>query len=338
MASYSKNEARAWALENLRGVANVVIPTFTQDLKRLNETAIRYDIEKEIEYGFYGTLLVSEVAISVEEYARFVSVAAETAAGRLCLIHHAAFGTLQENIEAVQAAEKHGAELILLSYPANYHPTSEQEIYDYTKSFCDSTNLGVMIFPVPLWGFERLHPAGMSPELVDRMVDNIHNIVAIKAESGMPTIGGFVQAWRKYEGKIVVSMPLEAEALMLAALVPLKFSGTSNTEFFGPMIPRIFKLMQNDQFDEAMELYWQIHPARMANMHASAYVPQTLFLNRMLWKYQGWLSGFNGGPLRQPTMKVSPRTMADLRRALTAAGLDPTPEPDSEFFIGRNPE
>ena len=96
--------------------------------------------------------------------------------------------------------------------------------------------------------------------------------------------------------------------------------------------------MQNDKFDEAMELYWQIHPARMANARASAYVPQTLFLNRMLWKYQGWLSGFNGGPLRQPTMKVSPGTMADLRRALTAAGLDPTPEPDSEFFIGRNPE
>ena len=49
MASYKKNEARAWALENMCGVANVVIPTFTQDLKRLNETAIRYDIEKEIE-------------------------------------------------------------------------------------------------------------------------------------------------------------------------------------------------------------------------------------------------------------------------------------------------
>ena len=76
----------------------------------------------------------------------------------------------------------------------------------------------------------------------------------------------------------------------------------------------------------------------MAIARASAYVPHTQFLNRMLWKYQGWLSGFNGGPLRQPTMKVSPGTMADLRRALEVAGLNPTPEPDSEFFIGRNPE
>ena len=194
-----------------------------------------------------------------------------------------------------------------------------------------------MLSPVPLWGFERLHPAGMAPEMVDRMIEDIPNIVAIKAEAGMPTIAGFVQAWRKYEGKIVVSMPLEADALPLAGLVPLKFSGTSNTEFFGPMIPRIFKLMREDRFDEAMELYWQIHPARMANIQANAYIPQTQFLNRMLWKYQGWLAGFNGGPVRQPTMKVSPRTMADLRRALTTAGLEPTPEPDLEYFVGRNP-
>lgn len=85
-----------------------------------------------------------------------------------------------------------------------------------------------------------------------------------------------------------------------------------------------------------MELYWQIHPARMANIQANAHIPQTQFLNRMLWKYQGWLAGFNGGPVRQPTMKISPRTMADLRRALTTAGLEPTPEPDLEYFVGRN--
>ena len=337
MASYSKSEARAWAFEHMHGVANVVIPTFTQDLKRLNEQAIRYDIRKEIEYRFFGTLLVSEVAITVEEYAQFVSWAADEAAGQLCLIHHAAFSSLAENIEAVQAAENAGAELVLLSYPANFHPTSSQEIYDYTKTFCANTGLGIILFPVPHWGFERLHPAGMAPEMVDRMIEDIPNIVAIKAESGMPTIAGFVQAWRKYSEKVVVSMPLEGDALPLAALVPMQFSGTSNTEFFGPMIPRIFKMIRDDQFDDAMELYWQIHPARMANIQANAYISQTQFLNRMLWKYQAWLSGFNGGPLRQPTMKVSPRAMADLRRALAASGLEPTAESDAEFFVGRNP-
>ena len=37
MASYRKNEAREWARENLRGVANVVIPSYTNDLKALND-------------------------------------------------------------------------------------------------------------------------------------------------------------------------------------------------------------------------------------------------------------------------------------------------------------
>ena len=51
----------------------------------------------------------------------------------------------------------------------------------------------------------------------------------------------------------------------LAQLAPMQFSGTSNTEYFGPTIPRIFRLLQERQYDEATRLYWQIHPARKAN-------------------------------------------------------------------------
>ena len=337
MASYAKSEARDWARDNMAGVANVVIPTFTDDLRNLNENAIRFDIRKEIEFGFYGTLLVSEVAISVAEYLQFTAWAAEEAAGGLCLIHHASFNTLDENVEAVKGAEAAGADLVLLSYPSNFHPRSQQDIYDYTRDFCAATNLGVMLFPVPLWGFERLHPAGMDPAMVKRMIADIPNIVAIKAESGMPTIAGFVQAWKTFADEVVVTFPIEDNGLPLAALVPMRFMGTSNSEFYGSMIPRIFRMMQSNDFDSAMELYWQIHPARMANIQASAYMPMTSFLHRPLWKFQGWLAGFNGGPLRQPTMRINHRQMAALRAAREAAGFSPTPEPDEAYYRGRNP-
>ena len=49
MASYRKNEAREWAKEHLRGVANVVIPSYTRDLKGLSEKGIRHDIRLEID-------------------------------------------------------------------------------------------------------------------------------------------------------------------------------------------------------------------------------------------------------------------------------------------------
>ncbi len=99
MAQYTKLEARQWAKENLHGLINVVIPSFTQDLKGLNEKGIRHDVKRCIEFGFTGTLLVSEVAMSLEEYIQFTNIAVDEAAGKLKIVHHASFNTLEENIE-----------------------------------------------------------------------------------------------------------------------------------------------------------------------------------------------------------------------------------------------
>jgi len=85
MAEYRKSEAREWAKANMRGVANVIIPTFTQDLRKLNERAIRHDVRKEIEYGFWGTLLVSETATTIAEYTQFAEWAADEPRGNCAL-------------------------------------------------------------------------------------------------------------------------------------------------------------------------------------------------------------------------------------------------------------
>ena len=161
MAEYAKRDARAWAREHLTGCSAVTIPTFTADLKRLNEDAIRHDVERAIEHGFTYTLLMTETAITPEEAGRFTAIARDAAAGRLRLFAHAAFGTLDDNLDALRLAERHGADLVLLAYPPQFWPTTEQEIYDWTRAVCDATNLGIMLFGLPAWGFERVHPAGM---------------------------------------------------------------------------------------------------------------------------------------------------------------------------------
>ena len=48
MARYHRNEAREWAREHMNGVANVTIPTMTNDFKRINTKAARYDVETAI--------------------------------------------------------------------------------------------------------------------------------------------------------------------------------------------------------------------------------------------------------------------------------------------------
>ena len=60
-------------------------------------------------------------------------------------------------------------------------------------------------------------------------------------------------------------------------------------------------------------------------------------INRTIWKYQDWLAGFNGGPLRAPAMRIPDRHMRTLRAGLTAAGRPVTDLPDSEFMVGLKP-
>jgi 4-hydroxy-tetrahydrodipicolinate synthase len=338
MAKYRKQDARAWARQHLVGCSGVTIPSYSADLKRLNEQGIRHDIGLAMEYGYSYTLLCSEVAITPEENAQFTAWARDTAGGRMGLFFHAAFGTLQENVEAVKLAEKAGADIVLLSYPPQFWPTSLQEIYDYTKAFCDATDLAVMLFPIPLWGFERVHPAGMPVEFVRRLLDDIPNIVAIKSEQGFPLVSGLCEMWHHFRDEVVISCPIEGDAIPMMSLMDLQFSGTSNTQWMGGYYPKAFELARKGNWEEAMQLFWQMAPARNANgAAAQTYAGGTGVLNRSMWKYQDWLAGFNGGPLRAPAMRVPDRLMKMLRQGLAASGVTPTSDADSQFIIGRHP-
>lgn len=338
MPAHQRKDARAWAREHLAGCSAVTIPSYSADLKQLNEKGIRHDIALAQALGYSYTLLCAELSITPEENAQFTALARDTAGSRFGLFFHAAFGTLAENIEAVKLAEKAGADVVLLSYPPQFWPTSEQEIYDYTKAFCDATNLAVMLFPIPLWGFERVHPAGMSVQLVRRLLKDCPNIAAIKSEQGFPLPAGACEMYHHFRDDVVISIPIEGDAIPLMSLMKLQFSGTSNTQWMSSYYPRAFDLARKGEWEAAMEMYWKVMPARNANgAAAQSYAGGTGVLNRTMWKYQDWLAGFNGGPLRAPAMRVPDRFMKMLRQGLVASGLPVTTDPDSASMVGRNP-
>jgi 4-hydroxy-tetrahydrodipicolinate synthase len=335
--TYTKKTARDWAWQNLKGCFNVVIPSYTSDLKGLNEKGIRHDVRLSIAHGFTGTLLVSETAITLQEYTQFFEWANDESKGKIKLIHHAAFNTLEENIQSAKAAEANGCELVLLSYPANFWPDSVEGIYEYTKAFCDATDLAVLLFPMNLWGFDRLHPSDIPAPIIRRLIDNCPNVVAIKAEGGFPGIMGFVECYRLFSKEVIVQTPLFGELVPLAQLVPIQFTGTSNTHMYGDLVPKVFQMLQEKRFDEATEMYWKTQPARSAAGQINAGSAGAHFINRMVWNYQGWLQGYNGGPLRHPTMKIHQGQMNALRQGLVRSGLKPTDLPDKDYYVGRNP-
>jgi 4-hydroxy-tetrahydrodipicolinate synthase len=80
-----------------------------------------------------------------------------------------------------------------------------------------------------------------------------------------------------------------------------------------------------------------MHPARKAKGMVAQQMHGGFFINRYVWKFQGWLQGYNGGPLRMPTQRIHDPQMNALRKGLIDAGLSPSMEPFRDFFIGRHP-
>jgi 4-hydroxy-tetrahydrodipicolinate synthase len=338
MAQYIRTEARAWAREKLVGAVNCTIPSFTGDLHGINERAIRHDVALARQHGFLGTLGVSEVNITLPEYLDFLRIVRDEAGDDFVVVHHGSWSNLEQNIEAVRGAQEAGADLVLLSYPPNFYPESEEDVYAYTKAVCDATDLAVILFPMFLWGFSsRIHPSDIPVRLIRRLIDDCPNIAVIKAEGGFPGIQSVVECHRLFSDEVVISMPIEGELIPLAQVMPLQLSATSDHEYYGPMIPRVMELLRNGEYDGATEIYWQLHPARKAKAALAPALHGGAFINRQAWKFQGWLQGYNGGPLRQPTQRIHDAQMTALRKGLVDAGLEPSVDPFREFFVGRNP-
>jgi dihydrodipicolinate synthase/N-acetylneuraminate lyase len=338
---YTPGEARDWAREHLRGVAGCVAPTVRADFGGLNHGAIRHDVRLEKELGFAGILLVGETGTTADEMREFIDIAVDEAGDDLLTILQASEPTLEGNIELVGYAEAAGVELVLPSFPAAFYPATEDAVYDYHTALAGSTSLAMFVFAIHLWNFARLHPSSFSPRLIGRLVDDCPNVVAIKNEIGAPGIAGISEVFERFNDRVVVTDPFEMNAPAWVKAYGMQFLGTSNYEYVGGVVPRMFDLLQDPGgYDAAMELYWQVHPARQANMRLMGESSGgTSVVHRMLWKYQGWLNGFNGGPVRSALSgRVNDAQMRAFRAAVAASGLPVPDESDDAFFVGRNPE
>lgn len=337
---FEPGQARAWAMSELKGVAGCLMPTFTGDLNALNETAIRHDAALERELGFTGALLVSECGTTPKEFRQFIDIVVDEVGDDMVTILQASEPTLEDTLSLVRYAEAAGVDLILMSYPLTFYPQSPAEVVEFTRTVAAATDMGMIVFALDMWNFGRMHPSGFAPQWLEEMVETIPNVVAIKNEIGDPGVSGTAQVFRQFRDRVLVSDPMEMNCAAWVPTFGMPWMGTSNYEYYGPEIPRMFQLLQDPAtIDEAMDLYWRLHPARqVVSAVGGKAVAGANLVHRMQWKYQGWLNGFNGGPLRFPQMRIEDDQQRALRRGLIAAGLPVTADDDAAFFIGRNPK
>ena len=269
------------------------------------------------------------------EYVDFLRISKDEAGTTSTSCTTPAGATSEENLEALKGAEQAGADLVLLTYPPNFYPETEQEVFDYTKAVCDATNLGVILFPMTIWNFSaRIHPSDIPTRLVRRLINEVPNVAVIKAEGGYPNIQYAIECHRLFGKEVVISVPIEADLIPLSQVIPIQLSATSDHEYYGPVIPHVMQLLRDGKHDEATEIFWRLHPARKVKAGLFGGLHGGSVLNRQAWKFQGWLQGYNGGPLRMPTMRLQDGQMAALRKGLLDSGFQPSMDPFRDFFVG----
>ena len=331
-----RTQRKEWAREHFWGCENITLPSFTPDLTELDEEGIRLDVRQGISHGAFSTLCSIESGLTIEEKKRFVEIVADEAGDGMCVGVALCGDSLEENIELLQHGERVGASHAMVSYPHNFAPESEEDIYRYNRELLDASDLGIVLFHNDKFGFHRFHPSGVPFEAFDRLVD-LDNAVAMKVSG--PDLAMVAECFDRYGDRVLCSVPTIVQFPIVMPQYEMQFTGAWTIEAFQtpeqPLVVEMMRLFQQGKAPQAMELFGRLGPLfavvgpRLMTMMPTGIYHWTLF------KYFQWLSGGNGGPTRQPAMRLTAADMREVRAAYRACGFEVVGDADEEFWAGR---
>ena len=328
-----KSELKSWAREHMKGVENTLFPSFTPDMKDLDETGIRHDVQQSIAHGFFSTMCATETGLTLEESKRFLAIAADEAKGKIVVTTSVILDSFEANQELLGHAEKVGVDGALLGYPPTFHPEDKEDIYTVTRRLAESTALHLTLYPSPHFPFNKFHPSGFPLDVLDRLAD-LPNVVAVK----IGELGLFADAHRICGDRLLVGCPVERYVPLLVQGFKMQWMGAGCYEVLQspekPYLVQYFNLLLEGKTAQAMELYWKLAPMR--NIFEQQF-NQTVMSGTYNWhaqKYYQWCVGGNGGLTRQPAMKLHSWEAEQIRMGYYTIGIEPR-ENEAEFWMGR---
>ena len=330
---YTKRDAKQWAKQHLRGLEAVIFPSFTPDLKELDEEGIRYDVNHLIANGFSSALVSPEsCGMTFEERKRLVEIVCDEAKGRIHTSVAVMQDTVEEDIEMLRHIERVGGTFATLGHPIQYHPWSVEDIFGMYKHMCDSVNLAIVFYPGRLHT-RKFHPSYFPPELLPRIAD-IPNVVAMKIGGGS-SLAITVMSFRLCGEKILVNDPMPERWFVTVPQYGQQWAGAG--PFYAmqtpekPRVVNMFSLLVKGQVDKALDIWWE-GGGGGGSLDDSYF--HTGIVTALSDKYSHWCNGGNGGSVRQPTGRLPDYQKERIRAGMRGLGLTPR-ENEEEFYVGR---
>lgn len=321
---YRKNEAKEWARTAYRGLDTTILPCFTPDTLALDETGIRHDMRMLVQQGFFAVTLVSggEAGTTLEEDRRFVEWCVDEARGKVGITLNLRYYTLADNIAMARHAEAVGCHSVMISYPTNFRPRSEEDVYAWTRAICDATRLGVILFPSVKNDFPA--PYRVSAQTLARLAD-LENVIALKI--GVIEWTWIDECFRRFGDRVLISYPFDDAWPTLIHKYGMQWSGAAPWHNLqtaaNPRMVKMWELMCAGRMDEATAIYWQVDPLRKAILSIALPSAMMGMYNFEQWKYCDALLGLTGGELRMPKLTLFEWQRLQLRQAMMASGLQP---------------
>jgi len=164
----------------LRGVLTALSTPFTPE-GTIDVPALRRVVDRSIEAGVDGVVAAGSTgevgALSADERLLLIETVIQQSAGRVPVIAQTGATSTAEAIRLSQAAERAGADVLMLITPY-YETLSTEETVAYLTEVAGSVTLPIMLYNIPsVTGYN------LDPELVRTLATDIENVLYIKDSS-----------------------------------------------------------------------------------------------------------------------------------------------------------
>jgi len=313
---YTRQDAKAYARENMTGIWAAALNPFNDDLS-LNEAGLRSNIRHWIDdLKIQGLFVAGKqgefFSMSVEERKRNIEIAVDECAGKAGVIVSVSDQNMNTALELAHFAQNCGADYIVLHAPVlSFVHDRGEVLYQYYKTFSDQLDIGIAMWSHPDSGYL------MQPEECVRIAE-LPNIVAIKYSVPREM---YVKLHHMIGDKIQVSTSLEDDwldnieelgwRLYLCSSPPYHLQTANDLRMH-----EYTELAFAGKFDEARKVRDSLDPVRNAMKISRPADKPTAF-----GKYWQELLGQTGGRVRRPMLELDDAEKAAVRNAFESCGL-----------------
>nr|WP_306144100.1 dihydrodipicolinate synthase family protein [Roseibium sp. MMSF_3412] len=313
---YTKQEAKAYARENMTGIWAAALNPFNEDLS-MNEAGLRSNIRHWIDdLNIQGLFIAGKqgefFSMSLEERKRNFEIAVDECDGKAGVIVSVSDQNMETALELARHAQVCGADFIVLHAPvlSFVHDRSEV-LYQYYKRFCDELDIGIAMWSHPDSGYL------MQPEECARIAE-LPNIVAIKYSVPREM---YVKLTYMVGDKIQVSTSAEHEWLDNILELNWKLYLCSSPPYLlqsknDQRMNEYTQLALAGKADEARRVFDSLNPVRDAIKRTRPPGKPTAF-----GKYWQELLGQTGGRVRPPMLELNEAEKQLVRNGFHECGL-----------------